>query len=128
MDTVIFKIHQLWGQSFFWYCSNFNLNFENAEKILENVFRFWDSCIWKSCYNLSLLRREYLSSAVNDFAYHSDRLFPPELLSQRSLNMVKKMLSFRFPQCFNPFTMLLVEGSSEMVLFRHLCNQFFRSP
>ena len=32
---------------------------------LENIFRFWDNCIWK-CYNkLPLLRREYLLSPVN---------------------------------------------------------------
>ena len=38
------------------------------KKKWENVFRFWDNCIWKCCYKLSLLRREYLLSAVNGLA------------------------------------------------------------
>ena len=46
--------------------------------------------------------------------------------AQVSINMVK-VLSFSFKQCFNLFTMLLVEGSSEMGHFRHLSNQVFRS-
>ena len=37
-----------------------------------------------------------------------------------------KVLSFLFQQCFAPFTMLLVEGSSETGLFRHLYNHIFR--
>ena len=36
-------------------------NKENGEK----VFSFWDNCFWIGCVNFSLLRREYLSSAVN---------------------------------------------------------------
>ena len=39
-----------------------------------------------------------------------------------------KVLSFRFDQCFGPFTMLVVKGSSEMGLFRHLSNNVFLSP
>ena len=31
----------------------------------ENIFCFWDNCIWKYCCKLSLLTREYLISAVN---------------------------------------------------------------
>ena len=31
----------------------------------ENIFRFWDKCIWKCCYKLPLIRREFFSSAVN---------------------------------------------------------------
>ena len=38
-----------------------------------------------------------------------------------------KVLLFSFQQCFGPFTMLLVEGSSETELFRHLSNHVFRS-
>ena len=38
------------------------------------------------------------------------------------------MLSLRFQQCFGPFFMLLVEGSSEAGLFRYLSNHVFRSP
>ena len=39
-----------------------------------------------------------------------------------------KALSFSFEQCFGPFTMLLVEGSFEMRLFRDLSNHVSRSP
>ena len=39
-----------------------------------------------------------------------------------------KVLSFRFQQSFGQFTMLLVEGSSETGVFRHLSNHVFRSP
>ena len=38
-----------------------------------------------------------------------------------------KGLSLGFQQYFGPFTMWLVEGSSETVLFRHLSNQVFPS-
>ena len=31
----------------------------------ENIFRFWDNCIWSTCYKLSLLRSEYLLLGVN---------------------------------------------------------------
>ena len=34
-------------------------------KIQKKAFCFWDSSIWIGFVNLSLLRREYLSSAVN---------------------------------------------------------------
>ena len=38
-----------------------------------------------------------------------------------------KMLSFSFEQCFGPFTMLLVGGSSERGTFRRFSNQGFLS-
>ena len=31
----------------------------------EKIFRFWDNCIWKCCNELPLLRRDYLSWAIN---------------------------------------------------------------
>ena len=45
--------------------------------------------------------------------------------SEGSVNIIKA-LGFKFKQCFVPFPMLLVEGSSETRLFRHLSNPFFR--
>ena len=39
-----------------------------------------------------------------------------------------KVLSFSFQQFFGPFTVLLVEGSSETGLLRHLSNHVLRSP
>ena len=61
------------------------------------------------------------------FAYHQDRLFPTELPSHWPINMVKVLL-FSFQQCFVPFTMLLVEGSSETRFVKHLSNHVFQSP
>ena len=40
--------------------------------------------------------------------------------------MIKTLL-LRLKQCFGPFTMLPVEGSSETELFRHSSNHVFRS-
>ena len=39
--------------------------FQKLRKKLRKLFDFWDNCIWISCIKLSLLRREYLSLAVN---------------------------------------------------------------
>ena len=64
-ECVISEINLLWGSSFFWKCSNFNIDFENARKNWENDFRFQDNCVRSGCVKLSLLRTEYLSSAVN---------------------------------------------------------------
>ena len=41
------------------------------------------------------------------------------------MNMIKR-LPYQFVQCLGTFTMLLVEGSSETGLFRHLSDYFFR--
>ena len=64
-ESVIWEIHWLWGSSFFWKCSKFNVDYRNAEKNSEKVFCFWDNSIWIGCVKFSLLRGEYLSSAVN---------------------------------------------------------------
>ena len=49
----------------FWKFSIFNLDIKTAENKSENVFCFWYNYIWIGCVKLSLLRREYFSSAVN---------------------------------------------------------------
>ena len=38
---------------------------KNAEKKWAKMFSFWDKCVWIVCIELSLLTREYFSSAVN---------------------------------------------------------------
>ena len=43
----------------------FNAHSKTAEKNSEKIFRFWDKSILIVCIHLSLLIREYLSSAVN---------------------------------------------------------------
>ena len=59
---------------FFGKCSKFNLNLKNAKRNSENIFLFWDNGIWKCCDKLSLLRREYFSSAVNGLT-NSPKIF-----------------------------------------------------
>ena len=64
-ECVISKINQLWGSSFFWKFSKFNVDFENFRRNPEKAFCFWDNYVRSGCVKLSVLRREYLSSAVN---------------------------------------------------------------
>ena len=54
--------------------------FRKCIEILRNVFNFWDNSIWKCCKKLPLLRREYLSSAVNGLT-NSPKIFH---ISQRN--------------------------------------------
>ena len=106
MESVSSKIHELGAWSFFWKCSKLNLSLENGKKKdLENVFRFWDKLIWKCWYKLRLLRREYLSSALNELTkspkilHITQRDFQRYLSSQGSINIVN-VLSFRFEPYF----------------------------
>ena len=46
-------------------CLKFKLDFKNAAKNCENVFCFWDNCIWIGIVKLSLLRTGYFSLAAN---------------------------------------------------------------
>ena len=64
-ESLISEKDQLWGSSFFQKCSKLNLDFEILNENLEKAFCFWDNSIWIGCVNLSLLRWEYFSSAVN---------------------------------------------------------------
>ena len=64
-ECVISEINQLWGSSFFWKYSKFKVDFENATKNCEKAFCFGDNYVRNGCVKLSVLRREYLSSAVN---------------------------------------------------------------
>ena len=50
---------------FFRKCSTLDVDLKNSEKNRAKRFCFWDKCIWIVCIELSPLRREYLSSAVN---------------------------------------------------------------
>ena len=71
--------------------------------------------------------RPWVKKQSQDFANYSERLFQPDFASKGSINMIK-VLSFKCYQCFGPFAMLLVEGFSEMGLFRHLSNHVFWDP
>ena len=50
---------------FFWKCWKFDLDLKNVKIISQKVFCFSDKCVWIRCIKMSLLRREYLSWAVN---------------------------------------------------------------
>ena len=62
---VVSEISRLWGSSVFGKCSEFNVDFRYQEKNWDKVFSFWDNSIWIGCVVLSLICREYLSSAVS---------------------------------------------------------------
>ena len=53
---------------FFWKYSKFDVRLKNAQKNSEKLFSFWDKSIWIVWIKLSVLRRQYLSSAVNVLA------------------------------------------------------------
>ena len=65
MQVVESEINKLWGSSFFWKWSNFNLDFENAEKSQGKIFYFIDNFTWIGSIKYSLLESEYLSTALN---------------------------------------------------------------
>ena len=50
---------------FFWKCWKPNAYLKNAQENWEKTFCFWEKSIWIVSIELSLLRTEYISSAVN---------------------------------------------------------------
>ena len=60
------------------------------------------------------------------FTCHYERLFPTKFHCYLSLNMLKMLLG-RLRECLIPFNMLLVEMSSQMIIFRHLPNHISES-
>ena len=60
-----FRNTQAMRVRFFRKCSKLNVDLKNWETNSEEMFCFWDKGIWIVCIELSLLRREYLSSVVN---------------------------------------------------------------
>ena len=109
---------------FFWKCSEFNVDFENAKKNSEKTFWFWYHCIWIVCVKLSPLRREYMSAAVNVWKKFCISL--KETLSNSFTS--KSSLSFRLHQCLRFFNILAKERSSKKGHFRHISNHAFSHP
>ena len=64
-ESLISELQKLWGSCFFHKCSKFNLDFKNSDEISENIFCFWDNCIWIGIFKLSLLSTGYISSVAN---------------------------------------------------------------
>ena len=76
---------------------------------------------------IHIIGTQWVNKQSYDFAYDSQKLFKTQFYSQGSINMVE-VLSLSFEQCFGPFTMSLVKGSSETGRFSHLFNDVFPSP
>ena len=64
-EFVISEIQNLWGSSFVLQYLKLIVDFKNLAKNSENIFCFWDNCIWIGIIKFSLLRTGYFSSAAN---------------------------------------------------------------
>ena len=118
---------------FFSKFSKFYLHFKNAEKKWEKFFPFRDNCIWIDCVKLSLLRIEYLWPAVIVlktvviFCLSLRETFW-NLIAFTVINIYGKGGVIQSSALFDPFTMLLDEGSYETRLFTHLSHNVFGNP
>ena len=65
LESLISEIQKLCGSSFFCERPKFQLDFKNAAKNWEKVFYFWDNFILIGIVKLSLIKKEYFSSADN---------------------------------------------------------------
>ena len=65
LRTIISQTSNIWESSFFSKYSKCCVDFGNAKKNSENIFRFWDNCIWIRCVNYSLLLRENICHRVS---------------------------------------------------------------
>ena len=70
LSDYVFRVRNIWstksmGVIFSWKHLKFNLDFKNAAKIWEKVFRFWDNSVWNGIVKLFLLRTGCLSSAAS---------------------------------------------------------------
>ena len=52
-ESITSEIFQLWSWFFFSKCTKFCADCENAKKVPDNVFRFWDDGIQTRCGNFS---------------------------------------------------------------------------
>ena len=68
--------------------------------------------------------RQCVKKQSQDLACIEERVFATQLTWQWSMNMLK-VLRCWFQERFSTFTILLVEGSSEAGLFRHLSDHVF---
>ena len=59
------EILQLEDSPFYSKCSPFHVDFRDAIKNQENLLYFEDNGVWTFCMKVSILRREYVYSAVN---------------------------------------------------------------
>ena len=83
------EIPQLWWSSFFLEMFKIECKFIKFKKNLRNFLRFWDNCVWKCYYKKSLLRREYLLSAVDGLS-NSRETFNITLWDYLNLNILQR--------------------------------------
>ena len=83
------EIRQLWWSSFFLEMFKTECKFIKFKKNLRNFLRFWDNCVWKCYYKKSLLRREYLLSAVDGLS-NSRETFKITLWDYLNLNILQR--------------------------------------
>ena len=93
---------------FFRKCSKFNVDLKNEEKNSEKFFSFWDKCIWIVCIELSPLRIEYLSSAVNVLTksfknFHVKKKDFSNSITFIVINQYGKRAGIKIESLFQPF-------------------------
>ena len=95
-----------------------------SESVFREIQILWGSSFFFSKYLKFIVHFKNDNQQSQDLACQKQRLFSTQLTWKWPMNMTK-MLWGRFEQCLGTFTMLLVEGSSERGLFRHLSNHVF---
>ena len=102
-----FRKYRRYVVRFFKKCWKFTVDSKNEEKNWEKMFCFWDKCIWIVCIELSLLRREYLSSAVNLLTeslktFHVTKKNFSNSLTFRVINQYGKGAGIKIESVFRP--------------------------
>ena len=111
----------------------FDVDLNNGEKILQNIFFFLDNSTWIRSCKLQILQREYLSPVVIVLTKSgissnitNKRGFLSQSPSEIQHNLMK-VLSSRFHKCLGPSYMLTVEWCYQTGLFRYSCNLAFHN-
>ena len=111
----------------------FDVDLNNGEKILQNIFFFLDNSTWIRSCKLQILQREYLSPVVIVLTKSgissnitNKRGFLSQSPSEIQHNLMK-VLSSRFHKCLGPSNMLTVEWCYQTGLFRYSCNLAFHN-
>ena len=104
--------------------------FQKFSQQFKKFFCFWDNCIWIGLIKLSLLRTGYFSSASNVLTsipkiWHANKR---DFVGHNFLASDQWIWQRCCQQCLGRSTILLVEASSEVELFRYLCEYFFGDP
>ena len=127
MQSVISKIHSLWGSSFFSKCSKFDLNFRDAAKNWGKIISFLDNCSWIQWGKIFLLRREYMTSGDKMLA-NTRRISDTLRWTLSNLTfakVTKQSHGSAVMEIFRLFNMLTVARCSQARLFTHLTNYIF---